>query len=239
MGIQVSLPYPGQRLLIALAVGGAVDADHIPAVTPEIVAVLKAVPHIKGSQRPPVFLADAVGFRGLPRPHPAPQRIIIVDAASIDIRHTGGILRPLHASFYLEGIDARLYQPGDMPDSAHILQAQRITFLAACPIAYRIGQTAGLGAAASVAAASPQDAAEQALSRIAVAHGAMDECLHLDAGILPHGYKLLQAQLPGGDDADCAHVFQQRGSPAGADGHLRAHMELQPGEMFPDKAQDP
>jgi hypothetical protein len=46
MGIQVSLPYPAQHPLIALPVGGAVNADHIPAVSPEIVTVLKAVPHI-------------------------------------------------------------------------------------------------------------------------------------------------------------------------------------------------
>ncbi len=237
MRVCVFLPYPCQQFLIALTVSRTVHRDHIPPIALEIISILKTAPDIKRRQRFLVLPADTISLCCLPGSHFAPQLIILIDTAPVNIRYTGRILRPLHAPFYFKGIDTRLHQLWNMFDGAHIFQAQRIAFLTFCSArAHGIRQTAGLGTTPSVAAPAPEDAAEQALTRIAIAHRAMYESLHLCAGLPPHGSKFPQAKLSGRDDPACAHIPQQRGSPPGTDSHLRADMNLQSRKMRPDKA---
>ena len=82
------------------------------------------------------------------------------------------VVRTFHSALDLQRFHARCANLADMPRKAHVLEGQRI-------LAAVIHHAARLCALAAVAAPSAHHGAEQALSRMAHAHGAVDE--HLDA----------------------------------------------------------
>ena len=149
------------------------------------------------------------------------HRIDALTVAGCDGRH---IFRALQTAFQLDGARTRLHQLRQMIAHAHIARAEPGSRLAAIGI----GQTAGLGAAASITAAAADHGGKQALSADRDALGAMAEDLDLNAHIGSLA-DLAQRTFPGQHRAgqamtlDEAHAgsIMQRHLGRGMDGQVR------------------
>ena len=99
----------------------------------------------------------------------------------VDLRHGGNVLRALHAPFDLEARDAHVHHLRHEGREVRVLQAQR---MAVRPAGKAVGQTAGLGAGTTVAAAPPDDGRHLALAAITHAQRAVDKRFDLDGAFL-------------------------------------------------------
>ena len=104
------------------------------------------------------------------------QQINALAVAGGDGRH---VLRALEAALQLDGAGAGLDKVGQVVAHAHVAGAEPGGGFALISI----GQTAGLGAAATVAGASADHGGEQALAADRHALGAMAKDLHLDTHV--------------------------------------------------------
>ena len=119
---------------------------------------------------------------------------VFAQQRGIDGRDHGHIFRPFHAPFQLQAGDAHSGQLRNMIGQAHVLQAQGITVILSFQ---RVGQAAGLGAGAPVAAAPADHGAHGALAGVAHAQGPMAEHLHLRPAATADGLHIPVRQLPG------------------------------------------
>ena len=109
-------------------------------------------------------------------------RLIAVDSAAIGIHHHRHIFRTLHAAFDFIADHTGFDKLRQNSQSIHILGAQQILtcvlalqHILALSVQKLVGQTAGLSTTASIAAATANKAAHQALAAVAHAQRTMDE----------------------------------------------------------------
>ena len=105
---------------------------------------------------------------------------MLAQETRVYFRHGGDILRPLHAPLDLEARDAHVHHLRHEGRKTRVLQAQR---MAVRPAGKAVGQTAGLGARATVAAAPPDDGRHLALAAVTHAQRAVDKRFDLDGAI--------------------------------------------------------
>ena len=106
---------------------------------------------------------------------------MLAQKARVYFRHGGDIFRALHAPLDLEACNAHIHHLRHKGREVRVLQAQR---MAVRPAGKAVGQTAGLGAGAAVAAAPPDDGRHLALAAVAHAQRAVDERFDLDGAFL-------------------------------------------------------
>ena len=106
---------------------------------------------------------------------------MLAQKARVYFRHGGDIFRALHAPFDLEAGNTHIHHLRHEGREVRVLQAQR---MAVRPAGKAVGQAAGLGAGATVAAAPPNDGGHLALAAVAHAQRAVDERFDLDGAFL-------------------------------------------------------
>ena len=165
-----------------------------------------------------------------------------VDIFPVDCRYARGIFRLFHPSFYFKGVDPGVHQLGQDGQDTHVLHGQGIIFLLPAVrhgrlsilIQDPVGEAAGPGASAPVAAAAAQESGEQAPAGIAIAHGAVDEGFDLDLLFPPQLLQFPQGQLPGRYDPADPHLFQETDGLRRCDRQLGAGVQQQAGTGFPE-----
>ena len=138
-----------------------------------------------------------------------------------DDRH---IFRPLHAALQLQDVHAHVPQLPQTGGQAGVLQAQGVAGPAAV---HPVGQAAGLGAGAPVAAAPADEGAHGALAGPAHTQGPVGEDLDLDGAVLADIGDIPPAQLPAQHHAGHAQIGGGLHPVQGVDGHLGAAVEGQ------------
>ena len=109
------------------------------------------------------------------------RRAMLAQKARVDLRHGGDVLRALHAPLDLEARDAHVHHLRHEGREVRVLQAQR---MAVRPAGKAVGQTAGLGARAAVAAAPPDDGGHLTLAAVTHAQRAVDKSFDLNGAFL-------------------------------------------------------
>ena len=108
--------------------------------------------------------------------------LIAVDSAAISVDNNSYVFRTLHTTFNFIANHASFNKLRQDGQSIHILGAQQILtcvlalqHILALSVQKLVGQTAGLSTTASIAAATANKAAHQALAAVAHAQRTMDE----------------------------------------------------------------
>ena len=110
------------EVVVRARVAGLVDRHHRAAVSHVIVAAGELRADIEMPQHVFVFRVD------LPRLRPslAVPLVIPVNVFAVDGRDAGGVLRALHSSFDLEGVDPGVHQFRQDGKDVHVLHRERI-----------------------------------------------------------------------------------------------------------------
>jgi len=142
---------------------------------------------------------------------------VLADEAGVDARHGGDVLRALHAALELEAAHAHVDQLGHVGREVVVAQAERVSAV--------VGQAAGLGAQAAVAAALADDRAHRALARVAHTQRPVGEDLDLDGAARADLADLAAAELAGKHGARDAEPRRLDHAGERVYGHLRAGVE--------------
>ena len=142
------------------------------------------------------------------------------------------ILRALHASLQLEGIDACVAHLRDSVNQHQIARGEQI---AARPVVQTVRQTARLSAASAVAAPSADHAGKQALAGYRHAQRTVSKRLDLHAGIR-HALELRQRAFARRHHTRKAEIAEQLRALRVVDRHLRAGMQRQLRKALPGDA---
>ena len=134
-----------------------------------------------------------------------------------DNRH---ILRTLHAALQLQTGNAHLRQLLHIGGEVGILQAQGVAALAGT--VHPVGQAAGLGTAAAIAASAPDEGGHFALAGIAHTQRAVQKGLNLPAAATADLSNFLPRKLTGQYHPLHPQVHRIVGAAQGMDAHLRA-----------------
>ena len=148
-----------------------------------------------------------------------------VQQAAVDARYHGHVFRPLQPSLQLQAGHAHRRHIPQIGGQVGVLQAQGIR--APAGAVHAVGQTAGLGAGAPVAAALSQHGAHLALAGVAHTQRPVAEHLDLRAAAgadLPY---LVPVQLPGQHHALHAQRRGRIGTAQREQAHLRAGVKRQ------------
>ena len=127
---QVALPDLLQKLLIGSRIARRVhghEGRRRPAAAAAgavIIALAPRAADVEGPEPLQVLRIDAPLLRAAP----LRQFLVEVDIFPIQCRHPGGVLRPLHAPFDLEGVDAGLQELRQHGKRAHVLHGQGVLF---------------------------------------------------------------------------------------------------------------
>ena len=157
------------------------------------------------------------------------------DQPGVDVRDDRHVFRSLHAALQLETTDTHPLHLRQTASQAAVLQTEGIGVSGGA--VEPVGQAAGLGAGAPVAAAAPDEGAEFALAGVAHAKGPVAEDLHLGgAGLAGRGGVLLGA-LPGDDHPLTAVLIQFPDAAASEHAHLGAGMEGQVRQGLPQQVE--
>ena len=163
-----------------------------------------------------------------------------VHVFAVNGRHTGHILRLLHASFDLKGHNAGIDQVRKQIDRAQILRTDNVTILLSgefllsiCVSADTVGQTTRLGTTPAITAATAQHARKQAGSGITIAKCTMDETLDLQAGDRTNGADLFQRHFAGRYHARSTEALHLLRARCPCDPGLRAYMQRKTRKMLP------
>ena len=186
----------------------------------------------------PVFLTDTVPlFRILSRIFSLRAFFIIFQIKICILpvleRNCRRILRLLHPSFNLEGINPALDHLRDQFQSTDILKTQQI--LRFLGVRCLIEQSARLRTLSPVTASATDKAAEQALSRITVAECPMDKAFDLKLRLTGNLLHLCHTQFSGSNNALCAFFFKKLCSINSRKCHLGTCVDRKIREMLPDK----
>ena len=123
---------------------------------------------------------------------------ILIDPSAVDTHHARRILRAFHPSLDLERCDPCIDQLSDALICTHVLHTQHIwLFSSICTSLQLVRQPARLCTPTAVSAPASDHTAEQTLTRIAVTHRTVNECLHLQAGLRDNAADLIKRQFPG------------------------------------------
>ena len=165
--------------------------------------------------------------RGLPA---LPQGVGVHTGHNIDV------FRPLHPPLDLGAGHAQLLQLLEMASQRHVLEGERV---AVRPVPPAVGQAAGLGAHAPVAAAPADDAGHEALPRVAHAQRPVDEHLDLNGGALADIRDVPAGQLPGQHRPGHAQPGGLLHPVQGVEGHLGGGVQRQVGGALAQRAHQP
>ena len=142
------------------------------------------------------------------------------DQTGVNVRDDRHIFRALHAAFQFQAADIHSLHVGNAVSKAAILQTEGVGVLGGAVKA--VGQAAGLGAGAPVAAASANEGAHFALAGVAHAESTMAKDLDLGETGLADGGGVLPGALPGEDHPLAAVHIDLVGAAGGKDAHLSA-----------------
>ncbi|CAN3974220.1 Aminopeptidase pepS, partial [Dysosmobacter welbionis] len=161
----------------------------------------------------------------------------LLQQAGVDAGDDGHILRPLHAALQLHAGYAHgphLLQPSGQ---TAVLQAQGICLFGGG--VNPVGQAAGLGAAAPVAGATPDQGAHLALAGVAHAQRPVGKDLHFHRAVFTDRTGVLRRTLPGNDHPLAAVGGDLPGTAGGEQAHLGAGVEGQIRQRPAQQAEQP
>ena len=142
------------------------------------------------------------------------------DQTGVNVRDDRHIFRALHAAFQFQAADIHSLHVGNAVSKAAVLQTEGVGVFGGAVEA--VGQAAGLGAGAPVAAASANEGAHFALAGVAHAESTMAEDLDLGGTGLADGGGVLPGTFPGEDHPLAAIPIDLVGTAGGKDAHLSA-----------------
>ena len=154
-----------------------------------------------------------------------------IQILSINRNHTRCVYRGFHASLDFHRKGTGLYQLRQQSNGLHVLHAEEVSLLAGSPVA----EPAGSCTAATISAASAQQRGHKAGTGIAVAHGAVDKNLQLNAALPPNLRNFPKTQLPGQDSAGKAQLLHQQRALRAGNGELCTGMNLQIRKCLPQQ----
>ena len=185
------------------------DAEHLWPLPPHVVAVGEALTG-KGLLQRPQFLSG-----GIPA---LPERV------GVHLGDHPDILRPLHPALNLGAGYPHLIEFVEVGSQGHVLEGQGV---AVRPIPPAIGESAGLGAQAPVAAAPPYDRGQEALTRVAHAQRPVDKYLDLNGGVCADVGDVLPGQFPAEHHTAHAQVGGSLHAVQAVNGHLGGGVDRQ------------
>ena len=178
------------------------DAEHVPALVVQIVALGEALPGEDLLQLGQIL----------------PGHFLAVQYGPVDPGDNGHIFRPLHAAFDFQTADAHAFEFVKVLQQTAVFQAQGIAGLLKPAVA--VGQAAGLGALAPVAGASADDGGQPALAGIAHAKGAVGKDFNLHGAVLADKGDLFPGQLSGQHHTGAAQFRSLQDTLQRVDAHL-------------------
>ena len=157
------------------------------------------------------------------------RRAMLAQEPRVDLRHGGDVLRALHAPLNLEARDAHVHHLRHEGREVRVLQAQR---MAVRPAGKAVGQTAGLGAGATVAAAPPDDGGHLTLAAVTHAQRAVDERFDLNGAFFADLGNFLTVQLAREHRARHAEPCRFLNARERVQAHLRRGVQRHVGNDF-------
>ena len=177
-----------EKLIVCAGIARLFNGQKIFAVSLIVITCAQSRPYIQGPESlhilgrhlPGLFPACLVPFDE------------VVNVLSVERRDACRVVRALHSSLDLEGVDPGVDQVRKDLQHAHIPHGKRIRHLLALLKAHVLSvavndlvrEPACSGAPSAVSAPASQKAGQQAPSRIGIAHSAVDKTLHV-YGLLP------------------------------------------------------
>jgi hypothetical protein len=165
----------------------------------------------------------------------------LVDGFAVDLGDGGDVFGGFEAAFDFEGADAEFDEAGDFFDGGEVLGGEEVAFVAEVDEGtvddHLIGHATGLGALATVGAASAEGFGGEALAGVGDAEGAVDEDFQGEFGMVVglEAFEFAEGEFAGEDGLVDVEALGEFESLRGGDGHLGGRVEAEAGGDAFDK----